>query len=294
MSGRYGEVKLHEEIAAILAEHGGGWMSTREIAAAVNARGRYRKGDGSPVEASQIGLRTRNYSHLFERDGSNVRMVTSRPSAGTSRSPSGMTQAPEPAPSVRPASGAGGQFADVLAALSRSGAVSVTAELTLPDRPGLYAIHADATVWKELQLGSPPDDRPLYVGKSESSLHGRDLRTHFADGRTGSSTLRRSLAALLHDTLGLRGIPRNTSEPGYFQSYGLSATDDAKLTAWMRRKLRLSVWPTADPVLLGDLERQVLASLRPPLNLKDVVTPWSNYVSARRRILAKEAETWKA
>ena len=74
----------------------------------------------------------------------------------------------------------------------------------------------------QLGLGTPPDSRPLYVGKAEDSLVARDLRQHFTDGRTGSSTLRRSIAALLHDSMGLRGIPRNPQKPGYFSNYGLS------------------------------------------------------------------------
>jgi len=80
----------------------------------------------------------------------------------------------------------------------------------VPGRPGLYAIYGDAKTWKELELGKPPDGRPLYIGKAEDSLVARDLKTHFGDGRTGQSTVRRSFAALLHDTLGLRGVPRAT------------------------------------------------------------------------------------
>src|SRR5436190_432225 len=87
------------------------------------------------------------------------------------------------------------------------------AEARVPNRPGLYAIYGDAMTWAELQLGAPPDGRPLYLGKAEDSLVTRDLRTHFGDGRTGQSTLRRSLAALLHDTLHLSGMPRNPDKP---------------------------------------------------------------------------------
>jgi len=81
---------------------------------------------------------------------------------------------------------------------------------------------------------SRPTNRPLYVGKAENSLVARDVKTHFGDGRTGQSTVRRSFAALLHDELGLRGVPRNTAKPGYYANYGLSAPHDAVLT---RREL---------------------------------------------------------
>ena len=67
-------VTLHDEIADILRGHGNRWMTTQEIADLVNARGRYRKRDGSAITAFQIHGRTRQYEHLFERDGSLVRL----------------------------------------------------------------------------------------------------------------------------------------------------------------------------------------------------------------------------
>lgn len=65
---------LHDEIVRILQERPGQWMTTAEIAAAVVASGNYLKRDGSAVGAFQIHGRTRNYPHLFERDGSRVRL----------------------------------------------------------------------------------------------------------------------------------------------------------------------------------------------------------------------------
>jgi hypothetical protein len=67
---------LHAEIARILGQRGG-WMTTSELAEAVNEAGRYRKRDGSPVAPLQIHGRTRNYSKLFEREGSRVRLRAS-------------------------------------------------------------------------------------------------------------------------------------------------------------------------------------------------------------------------
>ncbi|MFL5796554.1 MAG: GIY-YIG nuclease family protein [Actinomycetota bacterium] len=67
-------VTLHVEIADILRERRNHWMTTQELADAVNARGRYSKRDGSAVTAFQIHGRTRNYGQLFDRDGSAVRL----------------------------------------------------------------------------------------------------------------------------------------------------------------------------------------------------------------------------
>jgi hypothetical protein len=168
----------------------------------------------------------------------------------------------------------------------------------LPRRPGLYAIHGAATIWEELGLGDPPDKRPLYVGKSDSSLAGRNVTTHFGvvgertTSVTGYSTLRRSLAALLHDTRGFRGAPRNRAKPGSFSNYGLLPEHDAGLSEWMRGHLELAWWEKSAGCSIAELalvERSVFRRLLPPLNSRDVVTPWRRQIVAARRRMAAEA-----
>lgn len=166
------------------------------------------------------------------------------------------------------------------------------AETSVAKVAGLYAIHGDAPVWRQLGLGDPPDDRPLYVGKAERSLADRDVGTHFATGRTGSSTLRRSLAGLLVDELQLEGRPRNVAKPAGFANFGLAAPGDARLTAWMVEHLRLAVWPSPQDVALGDVETSVLDQLKPPLNLDKVTTSWRPLVRAGRKRLADQARAW--
>ena len=67
------KIFLHDEIREILLANGNAWMTTSEIATEVNQRNRYRKRDGSQVTDFQIHGRTRNYPHLFKREGSKVR-----------------------------------------------------------------------------------------------------------------------------------------------------------------------------------------------------------------------------
>jgi hypothetical protein len=140
---------------------------------------------------------------------------------------------------------------------------------------------------------SRPAGEPVGHRVGNSCLVSRDLETHFGDGRTGSSTVRRSFASLLHDALDLRGIPRNPDKPGYFANYGLSPEHDAALTAWMRRRLRLAIWarPEGCDAELASIERSLLARLEPPLNLQHVTTPWTAQVKAARRAMAGEART---
>ena len=71
-----GRVTLHEELKSILMEHGNRWMTTKEVADEVNRRERYSKRDGSKVTPFQVHGRTRQYSHMYERDGSRVRLRT--------------------------------------------------------------------------------------------------------------------------------------------------------------------------------------------------------------------------
>jgi hypothetical protein len=178
-----------------------------------------------------------------------------------------------------------------VAALARSNA-RLVATAAVPSTPGLYAVHAGAESWEELGLGAPPDDRPLYVGKSESNLAGRDVNTHFCTGKTGSSTLRRSIGALLAEKLELRAVPRNLARPGHFANYSFDANGDERLTGWMLEHLRLAVWPRDDGVDLLEAERAALGIWQPPLNGRDVVTPWLAQVRAARKRMASEARSY--
>lgn len=166
----------------------------------------------------------------------------------------------------------------------------------VPDRPGIYALHGSAGTWRALGLGSPPDDRPLYVGKAEASLVSRDLGTHFATGRTGQSSPRRSFAALLSaaGVLELVAMPRrpHDPEPTKWAHYALEAAGDEQLTAWMCDKLRISVWPSTENAHLRTIEATVMTHWLPPLNLIGVRTAWTRQVKQARAAMAEQARDW--
>lgn len=168
----------------------------------------------------------------------------------------------------------------------------------VPARPGLYAIYGDEQAWRDLQLEAAPA-LPLYVGKAEESLVSRDLNGHFATNpnskpRTGGSTVRRSFAALLRDTLDLHAVPRNLAKPERFSSYGLAEGGDARLNEWMHARLRLAVWPApADlAVPLGLVETAVIVRFTPPINLDKNPRKLAR-LSAARADMATEAATWR-
>ncbi|WP_426575038.1 GIY-YIG nuclease family protein [Aquihabitans sp. McL0605] len=130
------------------------------------------------------------------------------------------------------------------------------------------------------------------MGKAERSLVSRDVATHYGTGKTGHSTLRRSVGALLADQLGLVAQPRNLAKPAYFSSFAFEPKGDAQLTQWMLEHLRLATWAPQQPVVLDDVETEVLRALLPPLNLDKVRTPWRPLVSSRRRSMAAQARLW--
>lgn len=156
---------------------------------------------------------------------------------------------------------------------------------------GLYAFYGDEQAWSDLDLSPAFDDQPLYVGKAEKSLNGRDVGTHFATGKTGSSTVRRSLAALLVTQLGLVAVPRNLVRPDGSANYSLEPLGDERLSRWMEERLLLATWIKPQHVLLDEVETAALLRLRPPLNLDKVGEPRERLRRARGA-MAAESRKW--
>jgi hypothetical protein len=161
----------------------------------------------------------------------------------------------------------------------------------VPKSAGLYAFYGDEQAWSDLDLSPVFDDQPLYVGKAEKSLNGRDVGTHFATGKTGSSTVRRSLAALLVTKLGLVAVPRNLVRPDGSANYSLEPPGDERLSRWMEQRLLLATWVKPEHIHLDEVETAVLLRLRPPLNLDKVGEPRER-LRRGRGVLAAESRKW--
>ncbi|MBB4743246.1 hypothetical protein BJY16_006705 [Actinoplanes octamycinicus] len=123
---------------------------------------------------------------------------------------------------------------------------------------GVYAWWAAPSVFPELPgmvNQHVPSLRLLYLGRA-TTLRGRILRNHLR--RSGSSTLRRTLAGLL------------VSE-GYRTTWTdrvvLVPEDEARLTAWMHANLRLTWAQDAEP---NSVEATLVRRLHPPLNVSGV------------------------
>ena len=167
-------------------------------------------------------------------------------------------------------------FARVLADLSRNRAA--IQDVQVPRGPGVYAIFL-ATPGALPGVGEGADGL-LYIGIS-ANLAQREFDTHFQAGKSGFSTLRRTLGALLRDTLALTPRPRGsgTSDINY-RNYRFDDAGEDRLSAWMREHLQVGVRPLSYP---GDVERELVRHGQPPLNLTLWANPGAVAIKAARK-----------
>ncbi len=123
--------------------------------------------------------------------------------------------------------------------------------------PGIYAWWGPDSIFPELSgpaNAAVPSVRLLYLGIA-TRLRRRIMSNHL--GRSGRSTLRRTLAGLLLDEEGYRTT--------WTDRVVLVPDDEPRLTAWMHQHLSLTwvVYPVP-----RSIERQLIAQLRPPLNVE--------------------------
>lgn len=123
---------------------------------------------------------------------------------------------------------------------------------------GVYAWWAAPSIFPDLP--GPPNEhvpslRMLYLGRA-TSLRGRILRNHLR--RSGSSTLRRTLAGLL---------PSEGYRTTGTDRVVLTPEDETRLTAWMYAHLRLTWAEDAEPAVI---EAELVRRLHPPLNVHGV------------------------
>ena len=163
-------------------------------------------------------------------------------------------------------------------------------------KPGIYAIGYNS---EQFPLFSAKDmikkGTIIYIGKTESSQEKRDEKTHFCNGGTKSSTLRRSLGAILREELKLIPIPRSYTEKSEkrFTNFCFDEPGEKLLTNWMKVNLSLSFWEFDGSIdEIETIEKDIIQKLVPILNLKNNRSnPWSKEIKILRKIcvdLAKQ------
>jgi hypothetical protein len=138
---------------------------------------------------------------------------------------------------------------------------------------GIPASHGVYAWWarKGSIPGVPPSSHPkdagfglFYVGiaprnsKSRANLRSRVVGNHLS-GNTGSSTFRYTLAALLLPKLVLHPFVRG-------KSFILPSDENRRLSSWRHENLSLTWAEIEEPWVV---ERQVIETLKPPLNLAE-------------------------
>lgn len=153
--------------------------------------------------------------------------------------------------------------------------------------PGIYALFF---VGKEFPLAGcyPKEGEIIYIGKTESSQASRDRDTHFASGKTGSSTLRRSFGAMLRKEMNLKPIPRGQAdiEKNRTSHFKFDGPSEEKLTKWMRSNLGLSFYPyNRSKSEIDELETELIQELTPILNIdrKNAANPFKPVIQLLRK-----------
>ncbi len=175
-----------------------------------------------------------------------------------------------------------------IAALT-SNTVSIDdARSQLPKVGGMYAWWVVGSALPDVPANrhlSEPSVDLLYVGiapngaSSTATLRSRVVGNHL-NGNIAASTLRRTLASLLIQSLALEPRMKGTK-------LVLPAEHNRRLSLWQRTHLRLTWHATPHPWLV---EAHVISALRPPLNLADNDGhPFHATLSAARRAFRNAA-----
>jgi hypothetical protein len=156
---------------------------------------------------------------------------------------------------------------DVLIALKTS-ALDLKDLKISKNKRGIYAFYL--AVNSELGgFGNTGD--VMYVGISKVCLFSRDLKTHLMSGRTGFSSLRRSLGAVLKDKLDLKAIKRDAAgKRPRWDKFKFDPKSEELLTSWMYENLICGYWTAPIDFTnqqLADLEEEICTCLCPSLDL---------------------------
>ncbi|MGJ3236295.1 GIY-YIG nuclease family protein [Marivirga sp.] len=158
------------------------------------------------------------------------------------------------------------KFETIIKNLKENAAPIIKAKSFKPS-PGVYAFFFKGTKFP-ISNYSPSKTEIIYLGKTQSSGISRVLNTHFGTGKTGSSTVRRTLGALLREELNLIPIPRNNSDKIKNRlSFKFDDSSEQKLTEWMEKHLLISF----HPLEISDvpkIEKDLINQLKPVLNIE--------------------------
>ena len=132
----------------------------------------------------------------------------------------------------------------------------------IPDQlePGIYAIFAKSpNCLPDVTL---PSNGLLYIGESVDL----EQRNHFKMKKSGFSTLRRSIGAILKKELNLVAVHRGKRpSKSNCECFCFADEGEQHLAQWMYRNLEYSIFPFDGDT--GTLEKEIISEEKPSLNL---------------------------
>lgn len=147
-------------------------------------------------------------------------------------------------------------------------AKGINEHIDYPTCPGIYAFMLKEKSHLN-EFGTP--NQVLYVGIAKDNLKKRDLEKHFNGTKTGVSTLRRSLGAVLKEEFNLKSFSRNgINNRIEILNYKFNAEGEQLLTDWMTENLIIGYWKDEDSIsysVLRKFEEKVIIFLKPTLDL---------------------------
>lgn len=136
-------------------------------------------------------------------------------------------------------------------------------------------------------------DGLLYIGISKTSLAGR---AHWRYSKSSSSTLGRTLGALLRAHHGLKAIPRNSKAGAKgkdISNFCFDRNSEDKLRDWMLVNLEYASMPVARSQC-AFAERELIAEICPPLNSAgNLLNPHRAEILGLREICRNEAKLFE-
>ncbi|MFV0231534.1 hypothetical protein OBK30_00490 [Empedobacter falsenii] len=163
-----------------------------------------------------------------------------------------------------------------------------------PTNPGIYVFMLNNNA--DLGLFGVTKD-VIYVGIAKESLKKRDLNNHFNSNSTGSSTLRRSIGAILKNELQLTAYSRNgTDKKIEITNYIFNKEGEERLTNWMKTNLTIGYWEDHNKIpydKLRKLEEDIIINLRPSLDIDNRTKKFNKLVhklTELREICKNEAK----
>ena len=249
---------LHEAIIKVLQSKNKA-MSTQEIANELNKNKWYVKKDKSTIEAFQIHGRTRNYSHLFDRNGS---MVSLKDQSFKSDIEIIREKTGKPLQKSTGQENYNDELTEKILMNEKNFKNADKIDNSVPDIPGLYCIRIREPKKFPTPFSSELENRNhniIYIGIATQSLNKRMLNQELR--ANGHGTFFRSLGAVL----GYRPPQGSLTEKKNKRNYKFNSSDERKIIGWINENLKIN-WVKFDNDF-ETIETSLILKYKPILNI---------------------------